>query len=184
MSAETCYFAPEIERSLVSILWHHPRFIDFVHLSLDSDIHFLDPALRTVLEMLSVVYWQIGALDWASVVHALREINAIDQCGGLDGLNNIYTDNGHYPEGRTDPEPFVREYIQLLSDYAIQRQADPTKAVFRFTGGRGTIVPNRMARRENDPAYVGEAWVRGRRYRIRGWTNDDGLAISFYPEGR
>ena len=30
MGVETCYFAPEIERSLVSLVWHHPQFLDFV----------------------------------------------------------------------------------------------------------------------------------------------------------
>ena len=110
--------------------------------------------------MISVVYWEVGDVDWASVVHALREINAIEQCGGLDGLNSIFTDGGYYPEGRTDPEPFVREYIRLLSDYAIQRQADPTKAVFRLAGGRGKVRPNKLARRDTDPSDVGEATIR------------------------
>jgi hypothetical protein len=155
-------------------------------LSLDPDIHFLDPALRIVLEMLSVVYWQIGALDWASVIQALREVNEIEACGGLEGLNEIYTDGGHYPEGRLPQfaEAFVREYIQLLYDYANQRESDPTKPVYRFTGGKGKLRLNKLARCDSDPSDVGEALICGRRYKILGWCDGNELVIKFYPEAR
>lgn len=181
---KTTFCAPEIERSIVALCWHHPEFVDFVHLSLDPEIHFLDPALRIVLEMVTVVYWEIGAVDWASVVHAVREVDAIEEVGGLEGLNAVFTDDNHFPEGYQDPEPFVEEYIRLLRDYAEQRQVDPYKTVSRFTGGNGRIVPNKRAHSETDPSDIGEARIRGHRYKIRGWRDGDGLSIKFYSEGR
>jgi hypothetical protein len=177
-------FSHQIERSLVSTIWHYPRFIDFVHLSLDPDLHFIDQDARIALEMISVVYWETGSVDWTSVGHALAEINAVELCGGLQGLNDIFTDDGHYPEGRSDPEPFVKEYINLMREYAIDRQSGVDTVPIRFTGGKGKIIPNRLAQRDSDPSDTGEAWIRGHRYKIRGWHDGSGLVIKFYPEGR
>jgi hypothetical protein len=111
-----CSYSNEIERSLVSILWHHPQYVDFVLLNLDPELHFINPDLRIILEMIAVVWWELGAVDWASVVQAVREVDIIEDVGGLQGLNDVFTDCGHYPEGYPNPEPFVKEYIRLLMD--------------------------------------------------------------------
>ena len=184
MSIATCYWAPEIETSMVALLWHHPEFVDFVHLELDVELHFLSPALRIVLEAISVVYWNIGDADWSTVVHAIREMGAIDTCGGVQGLNDIFTDGGRYYDGRTDPQPVVLEYMELLKAYGAQRQEDPTKIIPRFTGGKGRLWPNKTAKRATDPSDLGEAFIRGHRYKIRGWWESDGLSMKFYPEAR
>lgn len=181
---ETCLWQQEVEQSFVSTLWHHPEFIDVALLSIDPETHILNPVLRTVLEMICVVFWETGITDWALVLQALREIGAVEECGGLQGLNDVYTDNGHFPEGRKYPEPSVREYIRLLWYYQEQREQDPTKPVIRFSGGRGRLVPNRRAHRETDPSDLGEALIGGRRYRIAGWRDGDGLEIKFTPEVR
>ena len=175
-------YAPEIEKSLVSVLWHHPEYIDLVLLSIDPEVHILNPVLRTVLEMVCVVFWNTGTTDWALVVHAPREIDAIKDCGGLEGLNDIYTDGGLFPHGHNYPEPTVTEYMRLLHYYQEQRETDPTKPVIHYTGGRGRIVPNRRHRHDTDPSDLGQARIRGRNYRIVGWRDGEGLAIKFTPE--
>ena len=144
---KTTYWAPEIERSLVAILWHHPRFVDFVHLNLDPEIHFLDPILRTVLELISVVYWQFGRVDWASVIHALREVDEIEACGGRQGLNDIFTDDGHYPESRGNPNPSLGNTSGFctLTLFSADK-SDPTKPVYQFMGGKRKIRPNKVRR--------------------------------------
>ena len=134
--------------------------------------------------MISLVFWEIGGVDWATVVHAVREVDALELCGGRQGLNEVLTDGGYFPWGPREPEPLVQEYIRLLQDYAAQRQAASEKIPIHFTGGKGRIVPNKLARSDRDPSDVGQAWIRGRRYRIRGWRDGDGLDIKFYPEGR
>src|SRR5258708_22587339 len=99
MSDKTSFFAPEIERALVSTVWHHPEYLELVHRDLDLELHFHEPNLRIVLEMISLVFWEIGGVDWATVVHAVREVDALELCCGRQGLNEVLTAGGYFPWG-------------------------------------------------------------------------------------
>jgi hypothetical protein len=181
---DTCAYSPQVEQTFVHLLWHHPQYIDLAFRDIDPEIHILTPPLRVVLQMVAIVWWNLGAVDWTSVVHALKEINYLHDVGGLHGLNGIFTDEGRYPEGcPTDPAPFIQEYIGLLRDYEEQRVTFPGKSIYRFTGGRGRLQINTHARRDTHPAYVGRAFIAGRRYLIAGWNNgQQELGLSFEPE--
>ena len=179
------HYSHEIEVSMVSMLWHHPEFIDYVHRELDLDLHFNDPSLKVVLEMISVVHWQGSVVNWTTVLQALREVDCVEHCGGLQGLNDIFTDNGHYPEGSgIYAEAIINDYIGLLREYGAARAQRSDEVPIRYAGGNGRITPNKAWRRDQDPTDIGNAYIRGHRYLIRGWFNDEGIDIKLYPQTR
>jgi hypothetical protein len=182
----TLHWAAEIERSFTSTLWHHPEFLDLACRELDFTVHISISPYRKIIEALTIVFGDLGIdLDWTCVVHCVRELGAFDECGGLVGLNEIFTDCGHYPEGRQHPEAVIGEYIRLLKEYAIARGVDPLATVRRYTRGRGYLQKNKLATKPTHPTVVGkiERCCCGRRCTIAGWPGEqDTLNLTLTPE--
>jgi DnaB-like helicase N terminal domain len=181
----TFYWAVEIERSLVALIWHHPEYLAPARRELDFGAHFSVPAHRRILEAISLVHGEIGELDFTCVVHAVRELGAFDECGQSEGLNEIYTDGGRSYDGHRHPEIFFREYVRLLKMYGAARRTDPFTTVRRYTSGRGHLQRNKLATRPTHPAVVGK--IRrcccGKRCTIAGWPGEEGtLNLTLTPE--
>jgi hypothetical protein len=182
---KTFCFAPEIERSLVSILWQHPQFFELAARELDFAVHITSPPLRRILEALELVINEPGIgidADWPCVVSAIRELCALEECGGLDGLNTVFTDGGFYPSGRHEfrhgAEDILREYIRALKVYAVNRQSLPEERPPAYTGGKGYLKPNKVRRNERSPAFTGMVRVRGVKYRISAWEQPETQSYS------
>jgi hypothetical protein len=176
----TLYFAPQVERSFVSTLWHAPQYLDLARHELDFELHISIPPYRKILQALIVVYGDLGLdLDWICVVQCILELGAMEECGGLPGLDEVFTDCGHYPEGRSLPEPTVGEYIRLLKLYAIARGADPYTPVKHYTRGRGFLQKNKLATTPAHPCVIGkiERCCCGKRCTIAGWPGEEGINL-------
>ena len=170
------YYAPEVEERLVSLVWHHPEHLARVLQQLDPEVHFVQPHIRHILEAVRISYSELGECDWTTVVQVLREQKMLEEVGNLELLDQVWRHEGCMS--------FLDYYIELLQDYAIQRGIDPHQPVFRFTGGRIQIKPNRSKSREGQPDYVGAGRVCGNNYQVRGWTEPDGLILNLklYPK--
>jgi len=124
--SDTLSWAEEVERALLAILWWHPLLIGLVRRELDPSIHLTLPKHRYILEAIEIAFREIGDVTWETVVQVILEIpKAFDECGGKEGLNEVYTDQGHYPSGPRNPEPIVAEYIRFLKACAIQQESIP-----------------------------------------------------------
>lgn len=182
----TLFWSHEIECSFVSTLWHAPQYLALAQHELDLKAHFSVTPYRKILEAIVLVHSEIGVdLDFTCVVHCVREMGVFEECGGLLGLDQVYTDNNHYPEGRAHPEPIIREYIRLLKEYAIARKTDPFQSVRHYTRGRGFLQRNKLATRPEHPAVIGkiERCCCGRRCMIAGWPGEGGnLNLTLTPE--
>ena len=148
--------ADPIERSFASLLWHHPQHIAAARRELDFALHISHPAYRKIIEAIENVYAKIGEADWVCVLHCIREMGASEACGGLEGLNQVFTDGDRYPEGRTHPEPLFYEYLKLLKAHAVQRETDPYQSVRHFTRGHGYLKRNKLATKSTHPPAVGK----------------------------
>ena len=176
---------PEIERAIVFAAWRHPEFIDLILVSIDPDLHFLDKTCRVLFEIICTVWWESGATDFALVLKAINEIEFLEDCGGIEGLNDIFTYDGKYPEGFGKfAQASISEYVRLLDYYRQQRDDDPSERVIRYTGGKGRLWLNRSTKNDNSPSHFGEALIRGSRYRIACWPAGDQIELKFTPEGR
>ena len=178
MSAElsrTLRWGKEVERSLVAIVWHHPHFLWLVRKELDPADHFTLPAHRYILDAISVVCSDHDNVNWHTVVQAICEMpGAFEECGGKEGLNQIFTDDGHCPQGPCDPEPFVAEYIRFLKACAIQRGIDPGKPVLHYTVARGILQLNKLATKPEHPTITGKLYVPvPGTYSLAGWPQGD-----------
>ena len=172
----TLHFAVQIERSLVSVLWHHPQFLDLARHELDFSVHISVPAYRKIIDALIIVYGELGLdLDFPCVTQCIVDMDALEECGGLLGLDQIFTDGGYYPEGRHRPEPIIREYIRVVKEYAVARQVNPFTAVRHFTRGRGFLQRNKMATRPSHPSVIGriERCCCGKRCLLTGWPGEE-----------
>jgi hypothetical protein len=171
-------WAIEAERSLVAILWHYPEYLGLVQRELDPNIHFTIPAYRYVLEAIAIVGEKCSAVIWASVLECICEIpRAFEECGGKEGLNTIFTDEGRYPEGpQADlAEPILRDHIRFLKEAAIQRGVDPTQPVRHYTSGRGYLQKNKLATTDKHPVATGKIACAycGRTSALAGWPEDE-----------
>jgi hypothetical protein len=68
--------------------------------------------------------------------------------------------------------------LEILKDYAGQR-LDPTKPVYRLSGGSGSITPNKQKRAPQHPDYVGRVKTAGRLYSLVGWRAKDAMSVNF-----
>jgi hypothetical protein len=186
----TLLFAPEIELATVSILWHEPdRLPEFLR-TIDLALHFQQPHLRIIIEAISLSYAELAVSDFATVVQTVRELGGFAECGGLEGLNQVYS--AHEPVQAIDPEyaailkqqidVIFADYLDLLGRYAITRQLDPPRPVYRFSSGRGTAYRNKVKRARRDPDFRGEAIVRGRHYALSLDVSPDGDSINLSLE--
>jgi hypothetical protein len=182
----TRHFAPQIERSFTSLLWHAPQYLDMARSQLDFELHISIRAYRKILEAITIVYGDLGIdLDFPCVAKCVAELDAFDECGGLQGLDQVFTDADHYPEGRSRPEPVIREYIRMLKEYAVARKTDPYQVVRRYTCGRGYLQRNKLATKPTHPSVIGkiQRCCCGQRCTIAGWPGEDGnLNLTLTPE--
>jgi hypothetical protein len=169
----------EVERSVVSICWHYPEYLGVVQQKLNPKTHFTVPAYRIVLEALQLQNEKCGAADWAGVLEVVCELGGLEECGGLEGLNDIFTDHNRNPEGpRADlAEPILSDHVRFLKEAAIQRGVDPTQPVRHYTSGRGFLQKNKAATKPTHPTAVGEAYVLGHKFKLLGWPAGDGVKL-------
>ncbi len=184
-SGSTFIWAPQIEVAVVSTIWHEPsRCAGFLRVC-DPLVHLTQPHLRIILEAISIAYAELNAADWATVVEVVRELGALEEVGGLDGLNTVYsaTEPSPSPDFRERvTDPIFAHHIELLQEYARARQMDPPRPVARFSGGRGTVRVNKASHRPANPEYIGDAIVRGIAYVVRVDVSSDGTFLNFRLE--
>lgn len=157
----TFYFSPEIEDGLLSLLWHKPeRMADFLR-ECDPRVHLLQVHCQILTEAINLSYANHGNATWANAVQAVREMGRMDEMGGLQGLNRIYSI--HEPTEHSNV--FIDDYIKSLKEYANNRAQVPSQGTFLSTGGVGTLDRNKCKKYEWQPDFIGEMKVRGFRYR-------------------
>lgn len=178
MPPETFVYAPEIETAFVSICFHQPERCGVAYRELDPQVHFIQPHLRHILEAIDLAYRELGMADWPSVIQVLREQNRLEACGGLDGINQVYI--AHTPTPVTGR--IFDHYLDLLKDYAVNRKLDPPQKTYKFTDGKGTVVPNKVKRKETDPDELGQAFVAGKAYSVKVWRSPEFTNFRLYPK--
>lgn len=152
----------EIEEAVVAIIWQQPqRCAEFLR-DFDPGVHLTQPRLRIILEAINLSYGDLGCTDFATVAATVRELGQFEECGGLDGLNSVYAATEISPV----TDPIFAHYCQMLTLYAEQRGFDPTRPVFRFTGGRGTAHRIKGPRKRAGADFSGVCYVRGTKYRV------------------
>lgn len=156
----TFYFSPEIEDSLLSLLWHKPeRMSDFLK-ECDPRVHLLQVHCQIMTEAINLTYADHGNATWANVVQTVREMGRMDEMGGLEGLNRIYSI--HEPTEHSNM--FIDDYIKSLKEYANNRHQATPLETFISTGGIGTLDRNKCKTKVWQPDYIGEMRVRGFKY--------------------
>jgi hypothetical protein len=178
----TFIFAPEIEDATISILWHEPeRLPDFLR-RFDPNLHLAQPHCRIILEAINLAYGELGTSDFATVTQVVSELHKLDHCGGIEGLNRIYSlvEDGT-PHWKERGDKIFAHYLEMLIAYGTHRRLAPNENMYRFTAGRATVRRNKV-KRPNEPFYIGSAFVRGRNYKIRGWeTSEEEFSLTFEP---
>jgi DnaB-like helicase N terminal domain len=166
----TFHFAPEIEAALVAAAFAAPWHIGTLRRELDPAIHFSRVDCRHVLEAIEAVYRELGATDFASVVSFLRENGRLKECGGPQAVSAILSE---YRYGFSSPrarKEIIRHYIECLQAYALARTASPPLKPCFFTGGKGTLLPNKVKRSAASPDWTGETVVAGKHYHTSAWV--------------
>jgi DnaB-like helicase N terminal domain len=156
------YYAAEVEAALLPLLWHEPDLLGTTLRRLDPATHFVSPAHRWILEAIGIVYGDQGCCDFALVVQVLRELGRLEDCGGLEGLNALYSQNWGYCS-------LLPEYVAILKEYATQRGVDPCRPVYHYASGSGNLGPNKLKTEQKHPTYTGSMKLCGRRYELHGW---------------
>lgn len=172
-------FCAEIELSCISLCWHEPERLPEFLRELDPALHIFERHLRLILDAINLSYGELGATDWATVIQCVREAGTYEECGGLDGLNEVYQ-KMEYRSSGDDTDRIFRHYIDCLKEYARARKSDPPPAVHMFTSGKLVMRGNKNKRLENSPDSLGEGSIAGRRYEARGWRRTGADGQPFY----
>ncbi|MGD0181212.1 MAG: hypothetical protein ABSC15_15480 [Terriglobales bacterium] len=178
---QTFLFAPEIEEAAVTMLWRQPDRLGQFLRELDPAVHITQPHLRYLLEAIDLAWRELGAVDFATVVTVIRELGRFEDCGGLEGLSELWSNGDcHVASPKEDPaiaeDRFNRiflHYIEMLKTYALARKSDFHFSVTRFSSGGGELRPNKNKRRDTDAAFVGEVNVAGKLYRTAAYFSTD-----------
>jgi hypothetical protein len=180
---QTSVFAREIEASFVCLLWRHPEYLGEALRAINPAIHISQPHLRLILNAVNDVHSYENTADFALVATYLRQSGDFGEVGGLQGLNDAYTDSGRQPCGWREPEPIFKYYLELLLSYADARlSGDPLQIPVHLAGGWGRLVPNPVRRREASPVAIGRVMVAGKRYKASAWREAAELRLKFVPE--
>jgi hypothetical protein len=179
--SQTFFFAPEIEYSIVCMLWHEPDRCGTFYRELDPQIHLTQPKLRFILEAIDLSYRELGTTDFAIVADTVRELGRLDECGGKEGLLEVFNAVFHRATRETNDAIFLH-YVEMLRGYAIGR-ANKT-LVFRFNRGDVFLVQNKTRKSVSSPDLIGSARVAGRHYRAIGFhhKSDDSYSIQLIPD--
>lgn len=176
----TFFFAPEIELSTVSILWHQPHRLGGFLRDLDPLVHLAQPYLRKIVEALLIAWGELGPdLDWATVVQIIRELGAFEQCGGIQGLDEVYSAAQYGFEDQARSDKIFGHYVQMLRTYAQNREADPPRVPDYFTRGVINLYPNENKKGAGAPDAIGEGKIAGKLYRATASPQSDGTGRKF-----
>lgn len=171
--AHTFYFAPEIEAAIVSVCWHEPDRLATVYRELDPAVHFTQSHCRWLLEAVDLAYRDLGCVNFETVIQVLRETGHLEDCGGLEGANQVY---GLEEYGRDDPvrnEKIFRHYLEMLKTYAVHRSQVPPRPVYAFTAGWLVLHPNKAKISQGGPDALGEGKIAARSYNASMWVESD-----------
>lgn len=179
----TFYFAPEIEDATVSIIWHEPeRLAEFLR-QFDPNVHLAQPHCRIILEAITLAYGELGTADFPTVVQVVRELGRLEECGKIEGLNRIYS---AIEISLPYIEQVYRHYLDMLRLYAAHRKVTPSEKLYLFTAGRVAVRRSKIKSKPTDPDYLGDAKVRGRIYKVRGWESrgrgEQGFTLTLEPQ--
>jgi hypothetical protein len=171
----TLQWAVEIELALVSAVWHHPEYVGLIQQELVLDVHLTLPCNRRVLESISILINDHDPITFETVVAVICELpGAFGECGGKEGLNGIFADEGRCPYGLREPEPFIKYYIGFLKDAALHRGVDPTKPLLRKTNAHGVLQLNKLATKPEHPTITGKIYVPvPGTYSLAGWPRGE-----------
>jgi hypothetical protein len=174
------YYSPEVEEALVTLLWHKPELLPRVLRQINPSVHIMQDHLRFILEAIQLSQDLLNATDFATVVQVLKEDGRFEACGELVGLNAIYGRTWDSEIEVANASKILDYYIQLLKIYAAKREARDPGEVVIFSGGKGTINFNKNKTEKREPDYNGAALIRGRKYKVVGWTAQDQESIQCY----
>lgn len=174
------YYAPEVERALIGLLWHEPEHLALVLRRLVIATDIFEPAHQILFEAIDTVYRELNACDWAMVIAYLRETSQLEAVGGLLALDQIYAHYGH--------SCLLEHYLEFLRDAGSARQTDPTRSGSFLSGGYGCLSVAKSARTGGEPLFFGKARIAGHFYRITGrlaacsdGSNELKLVFEFQP---
>jgi hypothetical protein len=178
----TFCFAPEIEQALVSLCFYAPERIATLKRELDLAVHITQPHLRFVLEAIELAYRELGASDFACVIQTLRELGRLEDCGGADGVNQIFEQYRYGVSSKEALEKIFAHYIEMLQAYALGRERQSSMPHFHFTGGKGTTTLNKVKRSNRDPDEIGAAVVAGKHYSVKLWREAEFTNLRLAPK--
>ncbi len=179
-SPMTFNFAPEIEDATISIIWHEPeRLAEFLR-HFDPDVHLAQAHCRIILEAVILAFGELGASDFPTVMQVVRELDRLEECGNVEGLNRVYS---CVEANLPNTDKIYAHYLDMLRIYARHRKTQHQGNMCLFTGGRALVKRNSLKSKPYEPDYVGDARVRGRNYSIRGWDagSDEGVTLTLEP---
>jgi hypothetical protein len=174
---QTSYFAPEIEEAAIAILWRQPERLGEFLREIDPAVHITQPHLRKILEAIDLGWRELGAVDFATIVTLVRELNYFEDCGGREGLNELWVAGDRNVATAPNDDVIFAHYVEMLKTYALARKSDGKFPCARFTGGSGELFPNKTKRRDSDPDFLGEIKIAGKLYRVAAWFVADRSAI-------
>jgi hypothetical protein len=177
---DTCYFAPEIEQSVVSLLWHEPERLAGFYRDFDLGLHIGQIHLHIILDAINQAYGELGTTDFATVAQIVRELGKLTTIGGLDGLNQVYTAQLYGREDRSRTDKIWTEYLRLLRYYAQNRKQDPPRQTDFFTKGWLKLYPNKTKYSELSPDATGTGKIAGRTYLATARLELDPLGEEFF----
>jgi hypothetical protein len=185
----TTFFAPEIERALVSLAWHFPAdVLARVLRHLNPEIHFHEPFCAQLLDAINLVYSDLNTTDWPTVVDCFRQQNSLTNPETLAALSAIFS-LAEY-QNRKATRDLVDYYIELLKDYALLRGPLPPSfrpPVLHFSGGSALLKDNAPSKRyPSQPDFLGPGRVKGNPYEVSLWIDKDAfkktvLKLRFKP---
>lgn len=177
----TFLFASQIEDAAVSLLWHEPERLAGFLRDMDPAIHLTQPALRHILEAITLVYSDLATTDFELIVQILRELHRFDEVGGFEGLNRIYVLKQSRADKQTTNAVFG-EYIRLLKAYAEHRNQDAPTMPYRFNRGEFYLIENKNNTCRSRPDYLGTGKIAGKTYSATGRRSKDGILVSLFPK--
>jgi hypothetical protein len=184
---DTLVFAPEIEAALIALAFAAPWRIGQIMRELDPAVHLSRPECRYLLEAIDIVYRELGARDFASVITALRESSQLEDCGGLEGVNAIVSEYRFGFSSQEAENEILGHYIEMLKAYAKARANQPPVGVYRFIRGDITLFKNQTSSSPSAPQWIGEGKVAGKTYRASAFashnkTGQPILSVSLCPK--
>jgi hypothetical protein len=171
--AHTFYYAPEIEAALVSFAWHEAERLATIYRELDPAIHLSQPHLRWLLDAIDLAYRDLGCVNFEVVIQVLRETGHLEDCGSLEGANQVYGLEEYGREDSIRNEKIFRHYLEMLKTYAVHRKIVPPRPVYVFTSGSLVLHQNKVKTFQNGPAAIGEGKIAGRSYCAAMWIQID-----------